>query len=206
MIRFREKTMIRKYFSPDLPPIGQTVEFLNVKTSSDNTSSMTTITNTHQSSDSALQELKSFIQQSPVDIMPISIEQKTNTQSIQLKSNVQTDMSILKSSRTVGTHSGTTTRPGTAVKSTITSNTSGTAFRKSTQPQSFHDDRVFFGRLPSSTPTTIGPGQYHHRTGLIPQNRQHSMSTSATNLGLHRRFTTPNSIEQIQRRPISWFQ
>ena len=80
---------------------------------------------------------------------------------------------------------GTTVRTSnnTAVKSTITSQNNAT-IRKPTQQQITNDERMFFGR-----PTTIGQGQYHNRTGLMPSNRQ--------------QYTIGS---QQQRRSISWFQ
>ena len=157
-------------------------------------------TRSQPSADSALQELKSFIQQSPVDMLPLTMDHRLGTESVHNKSDVQTTTTMSRQTRTANTYGGTpvtsgSTRPGTAVKSTVSSN-SATAMRRSIHQSVAHDDRVFFGRPSGTMPNTIEPGQYHHRTGLI----------STGSMGQQRRMTSSHSIEQNQRRPISWFQ
>ena len=120
------------------------------------------------------------------------MEQKLMPQPINTKSNTQLNTSGSRQARTANTYGGTSVgggnRPGTAVKSTISSN-NGAIIRKPLQQQQqqmINDDRMFFGR-----PTTIGSGQYHNRTGLMPNKQDVASITSSSGQ---------------QRRPISWFQ
>jgi hypothetical protein len=115
-----------------------------------------------------------------------------------------------RQARTANTYGGTSVaggnRPGTAVKSTITSS-GGATIRKPLQQQQqqiINDDRMFFDR-----PTTIGQGQYHNRTGLMP-NKQ-SVVPLSSSFGQQRRITTTSGLEHHQqssqqRQPLSWFQ
>ncbi|CAF3754560.1 unnamed protein product [Rotaria socialis] len=99
-----------------LPGIGQTIELLTVAAPVD---LPTTTTAAQTSAETLLQELTTLIQQPPVDIVPLNIEQKMT---------------------------GTTSRTGnTAVKSTITSHSNAT-IRKPMQQQMTNDERMFFGR------------------------------------------------------------
>ncbi|CAF2417956.1 unnamed protein product [Rotaria sp. Silwood2] len=100
-----------------LPGIGQTIELLTVAAPVELPT--TTATPTQTSAETLLQELTTLIQQPPVDIVPMNIEQKVM---------------------------GTTARTGnTAVKSTITSHNNAT-IRKPIQQQITNDERMFFGR------------------------------------------------------------
>ena len=211
----------------DLSSIGQTIELLTVNSSPSTTepSTMTTLptTQAQPSADSVLQELKSFIQQSPADIVPMAMEPKTMSTGLNSKSSPlpMNHSSISRQARTANTYGGTPVmpsgnRPGTAVKSTISSSASGATLRKTASNQSVTDDRMFFAR-----PTTIGQGQYHHRTGLMSNPRatgQPQQQLSEMSLGPARRLTSSSSIDQqqpqtqgqgpssMQRRPLSWFQ
>jgi hypothetical protein len=116
-----------------------------------------------------------------------------------------------RQARTANNYGGTSVaggnRPGTAVKSTITSS-GGATIRKPLQQQQqqqiINDDRMFFDR-----PTTIGQGQYHNRTGLM-SNKQ-SVVPLSLSFGQQRRITTTSGLEHHQqssqqRQPLSWFQ
>lgn len=214
----------------DLPGIGQTIELLTVPGPSDASTTATSFTvlptsqaSTAQSSaDSLLQELKSLIQQSPADIVPMNMDPKTVQQPMSTKSSIQMAPSGSRQARTANTYGGTPvasggSRPGTAVKSTVSAS-GGATMRKSFQPQTVNDDRMFFGRPTSSAPTTIGQGQYHNRTGLMSTNKsqqqqQQSMASSSA-MGQQqqqqRRVNTSTGMDyhqaSSQRRPLSWFQ
>ncbi|CAF0898757.1 unnamed protein product [Rotaria sordida] len=194
-----------------LPGIGQTIELLTVPAPPETSTEPSTITvlplsqisQSQPSAEILLQELTSLIQQPPADIVPIGIEQKFIEQPIETKSNIHINTFGSRQSRTANTYGGTPVvgRPGTAVKSTITSS-GGTTIRKPLQQQqTINDERMFFGR-----PATVGLGQYHNRTGLM-SNKQQSLTSS---LGQQRRITTSSNIEHhqqsSQRRPLSWFQ
>jgi len=155
----------------------------------------TTTTTTQTAAELLLQELTSLIQQ-PADTLPIGFEQKLIHQSMNTSGSRQ--------ARTANTYGGN--RPGTAVKSTITSSTGGATMRKpfQQQQQTINDDRMFFGR-----PTTVEQGQYHHHTGLM-SNKQAIASISSSS-GQQRRITASSGTEHhhqqsSQRRPLSWFQ
>jgi REP element-mobilizing transposase RayT len=163
------------------------------------------------SADSVLQELKSLIQQSPVDIVPMPDEPKHVHSITHSKSNYSHVDSIgRETARTMNMY-GSSHRPGTAVKSTVSA-AGGATIRKGFSQQTTTDDRMFFGR-PTST---IGQGQYHNRTGLMPNNRQQQpqqqqQSIALTpSMGQQRRVTTSTGMEYqqqlLQRRPLSWFQ
>ena len=207
-------------FRLDLSSIGQTIELLtvNASPSTSEPSTMTTLPTTpaQPSADSVLQELKSLIQQSPADIVPMAMEPKTMSTGLNPKSSPMpmNNSSISRQARTANTYGGTPVmpsgnRPGTAVKSTISSSASGATIRKTVSNQSVPDDRMFFAR-----PTTIGQGQYHHRTGLMSNPRAAGQQPSAMSIGPARRLTSSSSIDQqqppqassMQRRPLSWFQ
>jgi len=173
----------------DLPGIGQTIELLTVPTTTPetSTSTMNVLSSTQSSAEILLQELTLLIQQPPADIVPINIEQNLIQQPMNTSGSRQ--------ARTANTYGGiSVNRPGTAVKSTITSSGGGT-IRKSfqQQQQTMNDDRMFFGR-----PTTIGQGQYHNRTGLMT-NKQQVIAPLSSSLEQHHQ-------QLSQRRPLSWFQ
>jgi hypothetical protein len=207
----------------DLPGIGQTIELLTVPGPSDASTTTTSFTvlptsqaTTSQSSaDSLLQELKSLIQQSPADIVPMNMDPKAVQQPTNTKSSIQMAPPGSRQARTANTYGGTpvasgASRPGTAVKSTVSAS-GGATMRKSFQQQTVNDDRMFFGRPTSSAPTTIGQGQYHNRTGLMSTNKsqQPSMAPSSV-MGQQRRANTSTGMDyhqaSSQRRPLSWFQ
>ncbi|CAF3563186.1 unnamed protein product [Rotaria sp. Silwood1] len=199
-----------------LPGIGQTIELLTVPAPSETSTVPSTITvlqssqdpQSQTSAETLLQELTSLIQQPPADIVPIGIEEKFIQQPIETKSNIHMGTLGSRQTRTANTYGGTSvsSRPGTAVKSTITSS-GGATIRKPSQQQIINDDRMFFGR-----PTTVGQGQYHNRTGLMSnkQQQQQQQQSMASSLGQQRRITTSGNIEHhqqsSQRRPLSWFQ
>ena len=218
----------------DLPGIGQTIELLTVPAPSEATTSASTLnslptsqaTQSQLSADSVLQELKTLIQQAPADIVPMAMEQKLVHQPVNQKSNMHMSTSTARQSRTANTYGGTSvagsgSRPGTAVKSTVTAS-GGATIRKPFPQQSINDDRMFFGRPTSSMPTTIGQGQYHNRTGLMPTHRQQQQQPVATvsSLGQQQqqqqqqqqlRRTNPSTgfdhhQQSSQRRTLSWFQ
>ncbi|CAF2721732.1 unnamed protein product [Rotaria sp. Silwood2] len=198
-----------------LPGIGQTIELLTVPAPPETSTAPSTITvqpssqvlQSQTSAETLLQELTSLIQQPPADIIPIGIEQKLIQQSIETKSSTHIGTLGSRQTRTANIYGGTPVaggRPGTAVKSTITSS-GGATIRKPLQQQTISDDRMFFGR-----PTTVGQGQYHNRTGLM-SNKQQQQQPIASSLGQQqRRLTTSSNIEyhqqSSQRRPLSWFQ
>jgi hypothetical protein len=143
-------------------------------------------------------------------MVPIGIEQKLIQQHMDTKSSIHINTSGSRQARTANIYGGTTViggngnRPGTAVKSTITSTGGGTIRKSFQQQQTINDDRMFFGR-----PTTIGQGQYHNRTGLMSNKQQQQQQQtiaplSSSSLG-QRRIMTSSGIEH-QRRPLSWFQ
>lgn len=207
------------YFSfIDLPGIGQTIELLTVPAPSETAtiqSTMTTlsasqISQSQQSAEILLQELTSLIQQPPEDIVPIEIEQKIIQQSMDTRSSIHMGGLGSRQTRTANTYGGTPvssgSRPGTAVKSTITSIGGATIRKPQQQQHTFNDDRIFFGRPVPSMPATIGQGQYHNRTGLVSNKQQQPIASS---LGQQRRVTTSSTNEHqqsSQRRPLSWFQ
>ena len=196
--------MIFSFVLQDLSGIGQTIELLTVPASSEASTSTSQSSQSQTSAEILLQELTSLIQQPPADIIPISIDQKYIQQPIDTKSSIHLTTSGSRQTRTANTYGGTpvvgSSRPGTAVKSTITPS-GGATIRKSMQQQTINDDRMFFGR-----PTTIGQGQYHNRIGLMSNKQQHQSISS----GQQRRLPTPSGIEyhqqSSQRRPLSWFQ
>ena len=144
-----------------------------------------------QSSSSAailLQELTTLIQHPPNDIVPIEMQPNHAQQTYVIPSGS-------RQARNANAYAGSSGKPGTAVKSTISSN-NGTAIRKSSQQASINDDRIFFGRLPSSNHTTIGQGQYHNRIGLMAN--RHSQVTISSAAGQHH--------QSVQRRPLSWYE
>jgi len=171
-----------------------------------------TATSSQTSAEILLQELTSLIQQPLTDMVPIGIEQKLIQQHMDTKSSIDINTSGSRQARTANTYGGTPViggngnRPGTAVKSTITSSGGGTirkSFQQQQQQQTINDDRMFFGR-----PTTIGQGQYHNRTGLMSnkQQQQQTIAPLSSSLGQQqRRIMTSSGIEH-QRRPLSWFQ
>ena len=154
---------------------------------------MPTTTTTTQTSQDILQELTSLIQQPPADLVQIGIEQKLIQQPMSTSGSRQ--------ARTANTYGGTSVvagnRPGTAVKSTITSSGGGATTRKPFSQQTVSDDRMFFGR-----PATIGQGQYHPRSG------KQSIAPISSLGGQPRRIVaaTSGSEQSSQRRPLSWFQ
>ncbi|CAM2715581.1 unnamed protein product [Rotaria socialis] len=139
-----------------LPGIGQTIELLTVAAPVD---LPTTTTAAQTSAETLLQELTTLIQQPPVDIVPLNIEQKMT---------------------------GTTSRTGnTAVKSTITSHSNAT-IRKPMQQQMTNDERMFFGRPTTigqgqyHNRTGLMSGnkqqqQQHHQQQQQQQQQQHAM-------------------------------
>jgi hypothetical protein len=201
-----------------LPSIGQTIELLTVPASAEAPSTATVLpsSQTFQLPSTAamlLQELTSLIQQPQDDIVPMmAMEQKRPPQALDALSSTLTGTSGSRPARTANTYGGTPVvrggRPGTAVKSTITSS-NGAPIRRPAQQQAIHDDRMFFGRPTSSIPTTIGQGQYHNRVGLMPSKQQHQQSMMPLSIAGHqhhqRGVTTYGGIDQQQRRPLSWF-
>ncbi|CAF1348268.1 unnamed protein product [Adineta steineri] len=207
-----------------LPGIGQTIELLTVPAPSE-TSTTTTMTvlpssqasQSQPSTENFLQELTSLIQHPPDDIVPIGIEQRRRQQSIDARSNINNTVSGSRQARTANIYGGTSVggsgRPGTAVKSTITSSGGATIRKSLQQQQNMNDDRMFFGRPTSSMPTTIGQGLYHNRIGLMSnkQQQQHlPVTSSSIGQQQQRRITPLNAMEHhqqsSQRRPLSWFQ
>lgn len=222
-----------------LPGIGQTIELLTVPAPAETTASGSSVTGlptsqatqSQLSADSVLQELKTLIQQSPADIVPMAMEQKHVQQPGNQKSTMHMSGSAARQSRTANTYGGTSVigsgnRPGTAVKSTVTP-IGGANIRKSFPQQSVNDDRMFFGRPTSSMPTTIGQGQYHNRTGLMPTQRQQQQQQQqqpmapVSSLGQQQQqqlqqqqpLRRPNPStgfdhhqQSTQRRTLSWFQ
>ncbi|CAF1565033.1 unnamed protein product, partial [Adineta steineri] len=140
-----------------LPGIGQTIELLTVPAPSETSTTTTTMTvlpssqisQSQPSAENFLQELTSLIQHPPDDIVPIGIEQRRRQQSIDARSNINNTASGSRQARTANIYGGTSVggsgRPGTAVKSTITSS-GGATIRKSLQQQqqNMNDDRMFF--------------------------------------------------------------
>ena len=217
-----------------LPGIGQTIELLTVPAQAEMAASASSVTGlptsqaiqSQLSADSVLQELKTLIQQSPADIVPMGMEQKHVQQAGNQKSSMPMSGSTARPSRTTNTYGGTSVvgtgnRPGTAVKSTVTP-IGGANIRKSFPQQSVNDDRMFFGRPTSSMPTTIGQGQYHNRTGLMPTHRQQQQQQQqpmapTSSLGQQQQqqqqLRRPNPStgfdhqqQSAQRRTLSWFQ
>ncbi|CAF1459040.1 unnamed protein product, partial [Adineta ricciae] len=172
-----------------LPSIGQTIELLTVPTPIETSTAPPIAIPTPQSSSSAailLQELTTLIQHPPNNIVPIEMQPNHPQQTYVIPSDSH-------QAHNANTYVGSSGRPGTAVKSTVSSN-NRTAIRKSSQQASINDDRMFFGRSPSSNHTTIGQGQYHNRIGLMAN--RHSQVTISSAAGHHH--------QSAQRRPLSW--
>lgn len=131
------------FFLLDLPAIGQTIELLTVTAPAQAEVATATTAVAQPSAEILLQEINNMFQQSPAELVPIQIDQRVAAPILPRTGN-------------------------TAVKSTVTS-TNNAMIRKPIQQQQqvMQDERMFFGR-----PTTIGQGQYHNRTGLIPANKQ----------------------------------
>ncbi|CAF1565058.1 unnamed protein product, partial [Adineta steineri] len=141
-----------------LPGIGQTIELLTVPAPSETSTTTTTMTvlpssqisQSQPSAENFLQELTSLIQHPPDDIVPIGIEQRRRQQSIDARSNINNTVSGSRQARTANIYGGTSVggsgRPGTAVKSTITSSGGATIRKSFQQQQNMNDDRMFFGR------------------------------------------------------------
>ena len=125
------------------------------------------------------QELTTFIQQSPVDFVPMNIEQKLPTN---------------------------TSRTGnTAVKSTINSNNNAT-IRKPSQQQMTNDERMFFGRPTTigqgqyHNRTGLMSGNKQHTMAVQQQQQQQQQQHQ------QQQQQQQHHQQQQQRRPISWFQ
>lgn len=146
-----------KTFLLVLPSIGQTIELLTVSTPAQ-AELPTTTTVAQPSADILLQEITSMMQQAPAELVTMQIDTRVAQPIVPRSGN-------------------------TAVKSTVTSTNNQATIRKPIQQQQhqhqqqqmIQDERMFFGR-----PTTIGQGQYHNRTGLIPANKQQPMQGNLT--------------------------
>lgn len=157
----------------DLPAIGQTIELLTVSAPAQAELPSTT-TVAQPSAEILLQEITSMIQQAPAELVPMQMETRAAPPIVPRTGN-------------------------TAVKSTVSSTNNQATIRKPNQHQQqqqmIQDERMFFGR-----PTTIGQGQYHNRTGLIPANKQQPMQGN-----LSQQQQQQLQLQQQQRRAMAMF-
>ena len=164
-------------FRLDLPAIGQTIELLTVSAPGQ-AELPTTTTVAQPSAEILLQEITSMIQQAPAELVPMQMETRVAAPVVPRSGN-------------------------TAVKSTVSSTNNQATIRKPNQHQQqqqqqqqmLQDERMFFGR-----PTTIGQGQYHNRTGLIPANKQQPMQGN-----LSQQQQQQLQLQQQQRRAMAMF-